>query len=100
VVFQALGPAHIRHIALKELEAAKLREGFTKRGLELTFTPRVLDYLTEIGFHEKYGARPLQRALEDFILRPLADWLLEHPGVSDKKLEVDFEGKVLVNGLL
>ncbi len=96
VVFQPLSQDHIRQIAGKELEDAKKREGFTKRGLEITFTSRVVDYLTEIGFHEKYGARPLQRALEDFILRPLANWLLLHPDVGDEKLEVDFEGKVVI----
>ena len=99
VVFQALGQAHIRQIALKELEEAKQREGFTKRGVELTFTTRVADYLTEIGFHEKYGARPLQRALEDFILRPLANWLLEQPEGENWKLEVDYEGRILVKKL-
>ncbi len=99
VVFQPLSQDNIRQIALKELEEAKQREGFTKRGLQLVFTDRVLNYLTEIGFHEKYGARPLQRALEDFILRPLANWLLEHPDATDGKLEVDFDRNISVKKL-
>lgn len=91
VVFQPLQPAHIRLIALKELQELKGREGILKKGLALDFKPSVVDYLATIGFDEKYGARPLQRALEDQIVRPLANWLLAHPAVKDCKLVVGFE---------
>lgn len=96
VIFQPLSPADIREIARKELEEARKREGFLKRGLKVVFTGNVLDYLSEIGFHEKYGARPLQRALEDAVLRPLATWMLRHPEVMNTVLEVDYKGEVQV----
>jgi len=46
-------------------------------------------YLAEIGFDKRYGARPLQRALENEIIAPLAKWLLEHPNVMACQLRLD-----------
>ena len=96
VVFQPLNQEHIRAIALKELEEAKHREGFEKNGIGLVFSERVLEYLAGIGFHEKYGARPLQRALEDHILKPIANWMLENPKVRNCKVEVDFTDELVI----
>jgi ATP-dependent Clp protease ATP-binding subunit ClpA len=99
VIFRPLLPESIGLIVNKELEEAKQREGFQKLGLELVFSDRLTGYLAEIGFHEKYGARPLQRALEDYILKPLAIWLLEHPGVKDCRILVDYSGEMTINAV-
>ncbi|MEK7255148.1 MAG: AAA family ATPase, partial [Bacteroidota bacterium] len=96
VVFHSLSQEDIRLITLKELEDVKQREGFVKRGLEIHFTENVVSYLAGIGFHEKYGARPLQRALEDHVVKPLANWLLKSKVVEGAKLEVDFVAKLIV----
>lgn len=96
VVFQPLQQEHIRLIARKELDAARQREGFDKLGLDIVFSPQVVEFLTGIGFHEKYGARPLQRALEDHILKPIAIWLLDHPGVKNCRLNVNYENGLII----
>ncbi|MCF8282977.1 MAG: AAA family ATPase, partial [Bacteroidales bacterium] len=84
VVFQPLGQESIRLIAQKELEEVKSREGFAKRNLKITFTERVVEHIAQVGFHEKYGARPLQRAVEDVLVKSIAKWLLENPTVENK----------------
>lgn len=89
VVFQPLGQDSIRLIAKKELEEVKLREGFAKRNLKIEFTEQVEAHIAKIGFHEKYGARPLQRAVEDVVVKGLAKWLLENPAVENQTVEVD-----------
>jgi ATP-dependent Clp protease ATP-binding subunit ClpA len=89
VVFQPLGKESIQLIAQKELEEVKLREGLAKRNLKISFTERVVAHIATVGFHEKYGARPLQRAVEDVVVKGLAKWLLENPAVENKALVVD-----------
>jgi ATP-dependent Clp protease ATP-binding subunit ClpA len=96
VVFQSLNKADIRRITLKELEEVKSREGFAKKNLQLRFTENLVNYLADSGFHERYGARPLQRALEDHVVKPLAKWLLRHREVSACELEIDFDKKLIV----
>ena len=100
VVFQPLLQDSIRLIAEKELEEVKTREGFAKRNLKISFTERVVAHISRVGFHEKYGARPLQRAVEDVIVKGLAKWLLENPGVEGRALVVDVDegGVVVVSG--
>ena len=96
VVFNSLSSEDVKRITVKELEEVKQREGFMKKGLEIVFSQKVVDYLADIGFHEKYGARPLQRALEDHIVKPLAKWILKNAAVENCTLAVDYvEGLVI-----
>lgn len=89
VTFRALDRSDILKITDKELEELAAREGFVKRGIRLKFGTALREHLAEIGFDERYGARPLQRAMENKIIAPLANWLLEHRGISDIELLVD-----------
>lgn len=91
VVFQPLGQDSIRMIAEKELEEVKLREGFAKRNLKIHFSEAVVAFISKIGFHEKYGARPLQRAVENVVVKGLAKWLLEHSVSENQELKIDLD---------
>lgn len=95
-VFTPLGEKDIRTIAKKELESLKQREGFVKRNIKIEFSEAVTDHLAQIGFDEKYGARPLQRALEQSLVTPLAHWLLAHSKARNCTLQVDFQGGLQV----
>ena len=97
VVFQPLLQESIRLIAHKELEEVKAREGFAKRSLKIRFTERTEAYIAQVGFHEKYGARPLQRAVEDVIVKQLAKWMLENPTVEGRELVVDVDENGVVS---
>lgn len=96
VFFNSLKRKDIQLICQKELEELKKREGFAKRNLQLEFSKSVVDHLAQTGFDEKYGARPLQRAIEQEIVSPLANWLLENAKVNNKKIYVDFEERKLM----
>ena len=98
VIFNSLTSKDIEKITLKELEELKQREGFTKRGFQLEFTTAVAAHLSKVGFDERYGARPLQRAIEREIVSPLAQWILANPKVENCKLKVDFqEGELKIS---
>ena len=100
VMFNSLGKENIREICIKELNDLKHREGFSKRNLDLEFSEVVIDYLSETGFDEKYGARPLQRVIEQNVISPIANWLLDHPKLENSKLKIDFvEGRLLIVSL-
>lgn len=91
VMFNPLNSEDIQKITIKELNDLKQREGFTKIGLDLTFSENLLQHLAAIGFDERYGARPLQRAIEREIVAPLARWILDNPTVKNTVLKLDFE---------
>lgn len=96
VFFHPLTKKDIEKITKKELSALKKREGFVKRDINLDFSPTLVDYLVHIGFDEKYGARPLQRAIENALVNPLANWLLAHPKASGVTLFLDYEHELII----
>lgn len=79
VPFQALPPAVVRQVAGKELTELAAREGLQRLGLRLTWSEAVVELLAREGFDRRFGARPLQRCLEERVVAPVARWLAQHP---------------------
>ncbi len=66
-IFQPLQKAHIRAIIETRL-LPKFQQIYRQRGLELIVDEAVLEWLAERGYHEHYGARELERAVERELL--------------------------------
>jgi ATP-dependent Clp protease ATP-binding subunit ClpC len=79
VTFDPLTQDHVRQIALKELQELSEREGLAAAGLKLAWSDTLLEKLIRDGYDHRFGARPLQRALERLVVTPLAKWRLAHP---------------------
>ncbi|THB69377.1 MAG: ATP-dependent Clp protease ATP-binding subunit [Gammaproteobacteria bacterium] len=88
--FNPLGAEQIKQIAKIELDAICKREGISKRELQLKFDQTVIDYVAAVGFHPKYGARPLQRAVEDTIVTKLSRWLLKNRNITKTTLHISY----------
>jgi ATP-dependent Clp protease ATP-binding subunit ClpC len=78
VTFQPLKSEAVKAIALRELDAIAKREGLLRSGVKVFWSDALVERLVGIGFDPRYGARPLQRAIEREVVAPLARWLLEH----------------------
>jgi len=91
VMFNALKKEDIKKITLLELEEVKKREGIIKRNIKLHFSKKLIDRLLEVGFDARYGARPLQRAIEQEVVTPFAGWFLENLEVEDVGVELSYE---------
>ena len=75
VVFKPLGNLSYKKIV--NLELNKLTDRLAKNeNIYLKFEPNVADWLVKIGTDEKYGARPLKRAIQQFIENIIADKIL------------------------
>lgn len=71
---------HLTNEDLKEvidLELAKVRQRLIDRGHELVLTEEAKQFLIRKGSNLDYGARPLRRALENFIEDPMSEELLK-----------------------
>jgi len=67
----------MRSILFTELEAAMLRRGLRNRRWTVEWDEAAIDFLLEKGFTPDLGARPLQRAVERYLLSPLAQAMVE-----------------------
>ena len=74
VVFRPLTKDDLLKIV--EIEAAKVVKRLAARNIHLEFSPESKALLIEKGYDEKYGARPLRRAVEHYLEDPLAEALL------------------------
>ncbi len=97
VVFHALTPAEIE--AIVELELRNVRDQLSARGLKLEVTERMHELLAEEGYDPNMGARPLRRAVRQYVEDPVALRLLQHDkehfsGVM--RIDVDADGEVTV----
>ena len=59
------------------------------RGFELIVTADAKEFLIDHGTDEDFGARPLRRALENYIENPMADELLQGNFQGKNKIIVD-----------
>lgn len=89
VMFKPLSEPVIKAITQKELAELQSREGIQKRQLKLSFSTTLIDSIAAIGFHAKYGARPLQRVIEQKVVSAIGQYLLSHPEYSGR-LMIDF----------
>ncbi len=74
VVFRKLG--HDDLVKIVDLEVAKLAKRLVEKSLELELTQEAKDFLIEKGTDEKFGARPLRRAIEQYVEDPLSEHML------------------------
>ncbi|MCP4189416.1 MAG: ATP-dependent Clp protease ATP-binding subunit [Planctomycetaceae bacterium] len=92
---------HLTNEDLKEvidLELGKVRERLLERGHELILTEEAKQFLIRKGSNLDYGARPLRRALENFIEDPMSEELLKGEFQGMERITVDAvkddEGKI------
>jgi ATP-dependent Clp protease ATP-binding subunit ClpC len=95
VPFVPLTADNILHITKKELEELHQREGIEKRQIKLQFSADLQQHIASIGFDERYGARPLQRAVEQIVTAPLAKWLLEHADFREQTILLHWQNNQL-----
>jgi ATP-dependent Clp protease ATP-binding subunit ClpA len=78
VPFGPLDENTIGHVLKRELQLLRTRVGIRDRDLRLTIEAPVLQMLSRAGYHPRYGAREMQRSLQDLIVGPLSKKLNEH----------------------
>ena len=89
VLFQSLKREHIHSIINLELEALKKR--VVDLGYDLEITDSAADFIVDKGYDEKYGARPLKRAIQKYLEDPFAEEIINSEVQEGDLLRADFE---------
>ncbi|MBE6394255.1 MAG: ATP-dependent Clp protease ATP-binding subunit [Lentisphaerae bacterium] len=74
IAFNALGRDELSIVVKLELD--KLRANLSSRGWTLEITDSAIEFLVNAGYQPEFGARPIRRAIENWIETPLAGELL------------------------
>lgn len=85
IIFNSLQKEDINIIV--ELELKKLFTRLSNLKYKLTYDPMLVSLISEVGFDETYGARPIKRAIQDKI----EDYISEEVLKGNVKENVDYE---------
>ena len=94
IVFRRLSRAEIRSIAERML--LTVAERFKALGMTLSVPDQVVDFLAERGYDEKYGARPLRRAIRSMIEDKAAELMLTDSLGRGDTVQARIDGNELI----
>ena len=104
IIFSSLSTEVIQKIVEVQLE--QVRKRMEKRGIGISFTPELKKLISEKGYDQQYGARPLKRSIQNLILDPLAQEIIsgklndgDAVQASSRDDEVVFEKAVKREGM-
>ena len=79
-----------------KLQMKKVTEMLEPQGIKLECTPQAINYLAEQGYDPDFGARPVKRAIQQFVLNDLSKKLLADEVNRDKPIIIDEFGEGLI----
>ena len=94
VVFHPLEKAQIGGIA--EIQLQMLRGRLADRELTMDISAEAMAKIVEIGYDPVFGARPLKRAIQQWIENPLAQDILAGKFIAGQNIQCDIEDDQLV----
>ena len=70
ITFKPLTKEQIAQVV--ELQMNRVKKMLAPQGFELRWTPAAIQYLAEVGYDPEFGARPVKRAIQDYVLNDLS----------------------------
>ena len=74
ITFTRLDKKYINDIARNQIE--KVSERLKDRRINLEVSNEAIDFISDVGYDAQFGARPLKRAIQNYIENPLAKEIL------------------------
>ncbi len=94
VMFTPLSHDDIERIV--SLQFAAVARTLAKNGISISITPAATSWIADAGFDAMYGARPVKRALQTYVLNDLSRQILADTVSRDRPVVVDAAGGHLV----
>ena len=94
IMFLPLTEKDIKQIVLLQIKS--VQKMLAGNGVELELTDAALDFLSQVGSDPEFGARPVKRAIQRYLLNDLSKKLLAQEVDRSKAIIVDAQGDGLV----
>ena len=91
IVFNSLKKDDIDKII--EIELVELYGRINELGYQVKITKAAKDFISEKGYDEKFGARPLKRAIQKYIEDPLAEEIINASLAEGDTITIDLDKK-------
>ena len=87
ITFKPLTKEQIGQVV--ELQMNRVKKMLAPQGFELRWTPAAIQYLAEVGYDPEFGARPVKRAIQDYVLNDLSKKILVEQVSREKPIVID-----------
>ena len=77
-------------VKVVELQMNRVKKMLEPQGFELCWTPAAISYLAEVGYDPEFGARPVKRAIQDYVLNDLSKKILSEEVSREKPITIDY----------
>jgi ATP-dependent Clp protease ATP-binding subunit ClpB len=94
ITFKPLEKSEIAQVV--ELQMNRVKKMLEPQGFDLEWTPQAIEYLADKGYDPQFGARPVKRAIQDYVLNELSKKLLSEEVSREKPIIIDNFGDGLV----
>ena len=94
IMFLPLSKKEIANVVKLQINA--IRKMLEPQGFRLEVTDAAIQYLAEIGYDPEFGARPVKRAIQRYVLNDLSKKILASEVSNDKPITIDSFGNSLV----
>ena len=87
ITFKPLTQEQISEVV--ELQMKRVKKMLEPQGFELCWTPAAIQYLAKVGYDPEFGARPVKRAIQDYVLNDLSKKILAEEVSREKPITID-----------
>ena len=87
ITFKPLTKEQIAQVV--ELQMNRVKKMLAPQGFELRWTPAAIEYLAEVGYDPEFGARPVKRAIQDYVLNDLSRKILAEQVSREKPIVIN-----------
>ena len=94
IMFTPLNQEEIRQIV--SLQLLSVEKTLAQNGIAITFTDAALSYISEQGYDPQFGARPVKRVIQRYVLNELSKELLAGKINKDHSITIDSDGAGLL----
>ena len=94
ITFQPLTKDQIAKVV--ELQMNRAKKMLEPQGFDFRWTPAAISYLAEVGYDPEFGARPVKRAIQDYVLNDLSKKILAEEVSREKPITIDYS---VANGI-
>ena len=94
ITFQSLSKDEIASVVCLQLD--KVKKMLEQQGFTIEATEHAIDFLATEGYDPEFGARPVKRAIQRYVLNELSKQLLAEKVTRDKPIIIDSFGDELV----
>jgi len=94
IMFAPLNETQIEQIV--RLQISLIQKTLKENGIDLNLTDAAIHFIADEGFDPHFGARPVKRAIQKYMLNDLSKQLIAGTVRNNEAITVDFDGERLV----